>query len=298
MTLICTVISDFGIIQASDSNLTSERNSAGTGRKVFVLSFARGALSMAGCYSIDGRSMELWMPNWLQAYRTINRPTLECFAHHLRQRFNSEMTVDERRLGSLIHIAGYATDSTREKHPEMWFVRNFDRINESTGAYRDPNDQFDVSEDFWNRGYLTDATRSAIRAGGSQRYFNGFPPERIAFGGLTQFLAAFFRQVWDHPNWRFRPPRTLDELASFVKLEMYAVTTIFMSSDYSAPFIGGAHSGCEDCTSRRNRNAVEGTVLRVLSMRSTMAWRSARADSVATQLGTGPTIRPAFSNVP
>jgi hypothetical protein len=240
MTLISTVISNLGIIQASDSNLTSERKSAGTGRKVFRLGFAHGALSIAGSYSVDSRSMEVWMPNCIQAYRTMHGPTLEGFADYLRQRFNSEMTADERRNGALIHVAGYATDSVGEKHPEMWFVRNFDRIDESTGEYCESNDQFEVTEDFWNRDYLTRATQSAVRAGGSQRYFNGFPPGRMAFLGMTQLLGAFFQQVWDHPNWQFRPPQTLDELASFVKLEMYSVATIFGSSDYSAPFIGGA----------------------------------------------------------
>lgn len=43
MTLIATVISNQGIIQASDSNLTSSRGPVKTGPKVFRLGFVNGA---------------------------------------------------------------------------------------------------------------------------------------------------------------------------------------------------------------------------------------------------------------
>ncbi len=53
MTLIATMISRYGIIQASDSNLTSPSGAVTTGKKVFRLGFANGALSVAGAYARD-----------------------------------------------------------------------------------------------------------------------------------------------------------------------------------------------------------------------------------------------------
>jgi hypothetical protein len=51
VTLIATVISKYGIIQASDSNLTdTEGRAAGAGQKLFDLPFAPAALTIAGSY--------------------------------------------------------------------------------------------------------------------------------------------------------------------------------------------------------------------------------------------------------
>jgi hypothetical protein len=149
------------------------------------------------------------------------------------------MTDSEKGQGSLIHVAGYVRDQGCA-HPEMCFVRNVERIDEQTGNYVEFRDQFQVSEDFWHRDYLSPITRAAIRGGGYQNYFNGFPPGRIAFLGLSQMFQAFLHQVWwEHPEWRFRPPSALDELSSFVALEIQAVCTMFGSSDYPAPYVGG-----------------------------------------------------------
>lgn len=55
MTLIVTVVSDYGLIQASDSNITREDASEPVaGRKVFRLGFVEGALALAGTYRVGG----------------------------------------------------------------------------------------------------------------------------------------------------------------------------------------------------------------------------------------------------
>jgi hypothetical protein len=41
------------------------------------------------------------------------------------------------------------------------------------------------------------------------------------------------------PNWRFRRPASLDELAAFVQFELETINTLFMSSDYPTAYIGG-----------------------------------------------------------
>jgi hypothetical protein len=55
VTLIATVICDHGIIQASDSNLTSSPGLVATGPKVFKLGFVNAALALAGSYAVGQR---------------------------------------------------------------------------------------------------------------------------------------------------------------------------------------------------------------------------------------------------
>lgn len=41
------------------------------------------------------------------------------------------------------------------------------------------------------------------------------------------------------PNWRFRRPASLDELAAFVQFELETINTLFMSSDSQPPISAG-----------------------------------------------------------
>ena len=238
MTLIVTVISNWGIIQAADSNLSTDSGAAGVGTKVFHLGFTGAALAIAGTYSVGGQTMELWMPACIDAYAGSDQPTLAGFADYLGHRLGDEATNEERSSGSLIHIAGYVVQDSAA-HPEFFFVRNIEHINGQTGEYVGRSPDYDVTEDFWNRDYLQGATREALASGGHQCYFNGYPPGRIAYLGLSAELHKFFEQVWHHPDWHFRQPRSVDELASIVDLEIRAIGTMFACSDYPAPYIGG-----------------------------------------------------------
>ena len=140
MTLIVTVIGSLGILQVSDSNLTS-RDSAGldrpfgTGKKVYELGFCPGALALAGSYGIQGTPMDSWMPNAINDYaaNALPSPHLEGFARYLGDRLTAEGTPGKTRL--LIHIAGYAyAGDARRSYPEMWFVRNAEGINDVTAT--------------------------------------------------------------------------------------------------------------------------------------------------------------------
>jgi hypothetical protein len=137
----------------------------------------------------------------------------------------------------LIHVAGYTNDVGGTRHPEMWFVRNLNM--KRSGEYTDGG-RFKVREDFWRRDY-----RNWVAAGRTgvepiqQHYFNGFDAGRVAYNAILQTLSGFFEQVWAHPAWEFRRPQTLDELASFVRLDMHSVVTLFASSDYPVAVIGG-----------------------------------------------------------
>jgi hypothetical protein len=239
MTLIATHISKYGIVQASDSNLTAGVRLTGPGKKVFDLSFGHGALAVAGSYSVNGREMDAWMADCIHDYGRGLNPTLPGFAEHLRARLSSELTDDERRALTLIHIGGYVDEPTGA-HPVLLFVRNVRGINPD-GSYIGPGAQeCEVSEDFWARDYrVNDSTKLALASGGWQSYFNGFPEGRMAYLGLTRSFNTFFRQVWSMKDWKFRPPASLQEIGAFVELELRAMDAMFRSSDYPAPYIGG-----------------------------------------------------------
>jgi hypothetical protein len=230
MTLIVTAISNLGIIQASDSNVT-KGDILYTGSKVFDMAFTHGALSFSGRYGVDGRPIDSWMPACIGDYAATTNPTIEGFARHLRDRLEREVTDAERDEGMLIHIAGYADNSDGTRHPEMWFVRNLGMA--TTGDYSNPG-PFEISEDFWDRDHKDHPGAHSI-----QFYFNGYPPGRIAYLELHNALWGVFQGAWSHPGWHFRGPRTIGELAAFVRAEFNGLVALFASSHYAATPIGG-----------------------------------------------------------
>lgn len=242
MTLICTVISSVGIVQLSDSNISSGNSLAGHGKKVFDLGFSDGALALAGAYSVGRQRMDQWMDDCIREYREAAEPTLAGFGEHLRERLRTEMSREESSAGSIVHLAGYTSDE-HGVHPEMIFIRNIEGINDQTGDYLNPTSDFQLSEDFWHRDYLTQATKKSLVSGGYQMYFNGFSHGRIAFAGVGQRLREFYSMVWSEPDWQFHPPQSVEELARFVELEVRAVAVLFASSGYP-PVIGGEIQTC------------------------------------------------------
>ena len=239
MTLITTIISNFGLIQASDSNITrSDAAEPTPGPKVFRLQFVDAALALAGTYRVGDQRMDAWMPRCIRDYAATTQLSLEGFAGYLGDRLDRELTSRQRQDPTLIHIVGYVSDSGGA-HPEFYFVRNVGDINGQTGAYENFHSRFQVDEQFWNRDYPAPSVRATLNVGGYHAYFNGTPDGRIAFVQFRQIFGAFLRMVWSQPNWKFRPPKSLDELASLVKLQIQTVGTLYEMSDYPAPFIGG-----------------------------------------------------------
>ncbi len=151
MTLIITHINRYGIVHASDSNLTgADDRDAGTGQKTFPITFLNAGLTVAGNYSVAHVSMDTWMNNFIKRQQGIANLTLEQFSRTLRDELQTNMLPDEKLGGSIIHIAGYVEQNGRT-HPEFWFVRNVHGINQQTGEYENIDETFDITEDFWTR---------------------------------------------------------------------------------------------------------------------------------------------------
>jgi hypothetical protein len=97
---------------------------------------------------------------------------------------------------------------------------------------------FTISEDFWTRDY-PDSLKPGHPPVRSWVYFNGTPAARINYLSLNQLLSSFFLHVWSQSQWQFRAPKTIDELAEFMNLELITISTLFKVSDYAAPLVGG-----------------------------------------------------------
>jgi hypothetical protein len=242
MTLILTHLSKFGIIHASDSNLTSKgKTAAGRGQKVFKVDYLNAGLTVAGSYSVSRTPMDVWMKAFIRSQSRSGARTLSEFAEALRTSLESQMLRQEKRKGSMVHLAGYV-DSAGLQHPEFYYVRNVYGIDVNTGGYYDIKDQFAASEDFWTRDCPRSNLMRAFQSGNYQIYVNGFASGRIGYIALQKPMNSFFATIWGQPNWKFRPPRTLAETVLFVKLYMSIIDTLFQVSDYPAPFVGG---GCQ-----------------------------------------------------
>lgn len=79
-----------------------------------------------------------------------NVSSLSEFASNLKVDIENQMLLTEKKHGSMIHIAGYVKENNLF-HPGFWFIRNVSGIDKNTGAYTGTSNQFQISEDFWNR---------------------------------------------------------------------------------------------------------------------------------------------------
>ncbi len=196
MTLIHTHISKYGIVHASDSNLT-DGNALhfGEGEKTFPIIFLNAGLTIAGNYSVNGTTMDLWMKNFIRQQSQIDGITLEAFSNNLKIALEAEMTYEELMIGNIFHIAGYVEENGFN-HPEFWFVRNVHGIDSTTGEYKDFNGKFAVNEQFWSGDFNLQEKRKLFFDPNKwvyQNYVNGFTPGRMGFNLINQQFSAFFQ---------------------------------------------------------------------------------------------------------
>ncbi|QQS45221.1 MAG: hypothetical protein IPM66_14810 [Acidobacteriota bacterium] len=239
MTLILTHISRFGIVHATDSNLTSGSGSqAGQSQKLFPLPHLQSALTIAGAYSVGNIMMDQWMSRFIQRHIDSGSSSLDNFAQCLRSELEDQMLLSEKEQGSIIHIAGYV-EHKGVFHPEFYHVRNVHGVDPHTGEYCDINETFEIGEDFWTRDCPKSKLMQAFQNGVYQLYINGFASGRIGYVALQSAMNEFFQNFWNNPSWKFRPPSSLDETKILVELYIQIVSAMFLISDYSAPLIGG-----------------------------------------------------------
>jgi hypothetical protein len=241
MSLIVTHINRFGIIHASDSNISSSGQDVTFGQKVFPISYLNAGLTIAGTYSVDGKSMNDWMPEFIQSQKEANVTTLESFSEILKTKLQSSLRNYEFELGCMIQISGYSK-TNGIMHPELWFIRNIHAINNDTGQYENINETLEISEDFAKRDLLVHTNLESFNCKDHNydyTYFNGFTPGRIGYNILTHDLNNFFNKIWQNNNWKFRPPSNLTDYKLLLNSQMVIIDTLFQLSDDYGRVIGG-----------------------------------------------------------
>jgi len=241
MTLIITHINRFGIIHASDSNLTSSDQDAGEVTKTYKIVFLKAGLTTAGSYRVNNVPMPEWMTDFIDKQSKITELTLKDFSHNLKHALQETMLKEEKENGSMIHIAGYVEEQGLY-HPEFWFISNVHGIDPKTGEYEDIDENFAISEDFWNRDYRNNNLKETFQDPNQysyQIYVNGLAPGRIGFNIIRTQLDRFFSSFWNVRDWKFRPPKTLKETKLYVEIYMQVINSLFIMSDYNARYIGG-----------------------------------------------------------
>jgi hypothetical protein len=245
MTLIASHIDRNGIVLATDSNLTDAADQfAGVSRKNFELPHLGGGLSVAGCWSVGNTPMNEWMPRFIARSETYSGGSFDGFVAYLRDALQDEMLPDEKDCGTIIHIAGYVPDPVLGYHPVHWMVSNIPNMDDE-GNYRSAVSTFHHHENFWEQDCRhKDSPTGFDRDGyeGWQVYANGFAPGRIAYMGIRLHIQQFLAQLWakhGEPGWHFRPPESLEESKTLMRLYMGLVNGLFEISDAPAPYIGG-----------------------------------------------------------
>jgi hypothetical protein len=238
MSIIASYITKFGIIQASDSNLTSDKGNTGFGQKVFPIPHLNATLAYTGVYSIENKPLDVWMNEFIAgAFFTVS--SIEEFVKELCDQMSRNMVDDELSTITIVHIAGYhQVDGT--SHCEHWHISN-SGLNED-GTYTRISEHFRYSNDFnsrLNKEDLEFLKSFDKESTGHQWYINGYPPGRMSAHALKQVIDRGLAYIWNNKEWEFHPPKNIFEFSNIVKLYFHAVSTVFQMSDYKAMYVGG-----------------------------------------------------------
>src|SRR5687768_5919142 len=103
MTLIASYINKFGIIQASDSNLTSDSGNSGFGQKIFPIPHLNASLAYSGSYFINGTKVDEWMTEFITG-SPFTSTTIEEFTEQLSGLMTSQMRPYEIEQTSIVHV--------------------------------------------------------------------------------------------------------------------------------------------------------------------------------------------------
>jgi hypothetical protein len=108
----------------------------------------------------------------------------------------------------------------------------------NTGEYVD-GEEFLVTEEFWSRDYKELGSAAGLASGMGWLYANGHTPGRISVMVLSKMFQRLLAQLRSLPDSEFRPPRSLSEVETLVKVQMQVIVLLYGLASYSASPIGG-----------------------------------------------------------
>ena len=89
MTLIVSYLNKYGVVLASDSNLSNKKGNAGFGQKVFPISFLKAGVTYSGLYEIGGQDIDDWLNQFIRNESFITN-SIELFVENLCNQLNLE----------------------------------------------------------------------------------------------------------------------------------------------------------------------------------------------------------------
>jgi hypothetical protein len=232
MSIIVTQINKYGIVFASDSNITNDNEVVKQGDKIFIIPKLKGAIAIAGSSSVGGEAIDKWLPNFIKQNEFIYN-NLEDFGILLQSSFDNLMSEEEKSWRSISHIAGYV-----DNHPEMWCLSNTNLDNPN---YSEGKNYFHISEHFWKRDWKNNNLQHAFESDGLnyQLYVNGTTSGRVGFNVVRQYLDNYFNQMFNLPDYKFRWPKNLEEHKIMVKTYLEVLIALYELSNYYPKIIGG-----------------------------------------------------------
>lgn len=239
MTLIATYINQFGIVHASDSNLTKDKGNSGFGQKVFSIPHLNSGLTYSGAYSINGISVDIWMNEFISG-SFFTTTTLEEFCKQISDRMSSEMRNNEINEITIIHLSGYI-EYENHLHLEFWHISNTE-LDEKTGNYKSAKPEFKIVNDFNSRTNPQHKNRLKnldLNLKNHLFYINGYPPGRISYMIVKSFLDEALDNIWENSDWQFRRPNNIFETSIMIKLYFEFINKLFIMSKHKALYIGG-----------------------------------------------------------
>jgi len=237
MTLIASYINKYGIVLASDSNLTSREGNSGFGQKVFPIPYLNAGLTYSGLYRIKEEDIDDWMNNFIKEVKYTSK-SIEEFVNNLTTQLSMDFSEDQNDK-AILHICGYAQHDYKS-YLEHWHISNVNLVK-NTGGYI-PKGRFEFINDFNSK--TRPDQREALQnfdanAAYHQFYINGFPPARISLKAIKQSLEDLLPKIASQKNWSFRQPKNIFETANYLKMYFSLIGELFKMSDYEAMFVGG-----------------------------------------------------------
>lgn len=236
MTLIASYINKYGIVLASDSNLTSRIGNSGFGQKIFSIPYLNSGIAYSGLYNINGIDIDEWMKNFILNESFIYSDIMS-FVSNLTKTLNQEYKGEENDI-AIMHICGYSKIENNS-YCEHWHISN-GKLG-SDGNYSSSGN-FDFHNDFNTLNSLDDRMKLQnfdLHSNNNQFYLNGFPPARVCLMVIRQQLEALIVEITKSQSWSFRPPNNLFESSNYVKMYFNLIGELFKMSDYQALFVGG-----------------------------------------------------------
>lgn len=237
MTLIVSHISKQGIIQLSDSNLSTRIGTAGFGQKIFPVPYLNASVAFTGPYWVKNQRVDQWLNEVIDGSRLSSIRTIKEFVENLVVRLNQDMTTTEKEEPTILHIAGFEIKDFKS------YAKHFHISNCSLkegGSYGDVRETFGYQEDFNSENSQHRAGLNIAEGVNSPLIFaNGEREGRTAFMTIWTHWTPLLGAFWVSADFKFRSPDSLFETGSVLKHYLEFVCHMYKMSEHEALYVGG-----------------------------------------------------------